>query len=119
MMFLTYWNLRMKNEPYINAAGHIVLEYISPDTIVLDLDFILTQGKRLARGMPYLKVEKKVVGEEIAAIRLLGFQDYQGIIYLNVQDLKTEKCYNLSWNMEIDDGSIWFWSLGDIDTLTD
>ncbi len=119
MMLLTYWNLRMNNEPYINAAGHLVLDYISPDTIILDLPFIMTTGKQLTKNMPYLKVEKKVVGEDVAAIRLLGFQDYHGIIYLNVQDLKTEKCYNLSWNMEIDDSNIWFWSLADMVTLTD
>jgi hypothetical protein len=23
-----------------------------------------------------------------------------GEVYLNVQDLQTQKCYNLSWNME-------------------
>jgi hypothetical protein len=108
----------MNKEPYINAEGHKVLEYISPDTITLDLPFILTTGKRLTKGMPYLKLEKKVVGEEIAAIRLLGFQDYQGIIYLNVQDIKTDKCYNLSYNLEIDSDGMWFWSLADVQTLT-
>jgi len=118
MMLLTCWNLRMKNEPYINANGHQVLEYISDDSIILDLQFIMTTGKRLTKGMAYLKVEKKVVGEELAAIRLLSFQDYEGMIYLNVQDIKTNRCYNLTWNMEIDD-DWWFWSLGDIDTLTD
>jgi len=107
----------MNNEPYINASGHQVIEYISPETIILDLPFIMTTDKRLTKGMPYLKVEKKVVGEEIAAIRLLNFQYYEGIIYLNVQDLKTNRCYNLSWNMEIDD-DWWFWSLADIQTLT-
>ena len=116
-MLLTYWNLMMKNEPFINANGHKVLEYISPDTIVLDLNFILTQGKRLTKGMPYLKLEKKIIGEEIAAIRLLGFQDYQGIIYLNFQDIKTNRCYNLTWNMEIDD-DLWFWILSDFETLS-
>ena len=118
MMLLTYWNLKMNNEPYINAKGHKVLEYLSPNTIVLDLHFIMTTGKRLTKGMPYLKVEKQIIGEDIAAIRLLGFQDYEGMIYLNVQDLKTEKCYNLSWNMEIDGEGIWFWALADFETLT-
>jgi len=107
----------MINQPYINAAGHQVLEYLSPDTIILNTDFIMTSGKRLTKGMPYLKVEKKIIGEDIAAIRLLNFQDYAGVVYLNVQDLKTNKCYNLSWKMDIDDGW-WFWSLADFDTLT-
>jgi len=54
----------MNNEPYINAAGHLVLEYISDDTIVLDLHFIMTTGKRLTRGMPYLKLANKNIGED-------------------------------------------------------
>ena len=118
MMLLTYWNLKMNNELYINDKGHKVLEYLSPNTIVLDLHFIMTTGKRLTVGMPYLKLASKNIGEDIAAIRLLGFQDYEGMIYLNVQDIKTNRCYNLTWNMEIDDDSIWFWSLADIQTLT-
>jgi len=43
----------MNNEPYINAKGHKVLDYLSPNTIVLDLHFIMTTGKRLTLGMPY------------------------------------------------------------------
>jgi len=116
-MLLTYWNLKMNNEPYINAAGHLVLEYLSPNTIVLDLHFIMTTGKRLTVGMPYLKLANKNIGEDIAAIRLLGFQDYEGVIYLNVQEIKSNRCYNLIWNMEIDD-DWWLWSLSDFETLT-
>ena len=117
MMMLTYWNLKMNNKPYINTKGHKVLEYISDDNIVLDLHFIMTTGKRLTRGMPYLKLANKNIGEDIAAIRLLGFQDYEGMIYLNVQDIKTNRCYNLTWNMEIDD-DWWFWSLSDMVSLS-
>lgn len=117
-MLLTYWNLRMINKPYINAEGHQVLEYISSETIILNTDFIMTTGKRLTKGMPYLKVEKKVAGEDIASIKLIDFQDYEGIIYLNIEDLKTGKRYNLSWNMEIDCEAMWFWSLADIDSLS-
>ena len=117
MMVLTYWNLKMNNKPYINAQGHKVLEYISHDSIILDLPFIMTTGKRLTKGMPYLKVEKKVFGEDVAAVRLLGFQDYQNVIYLIVQNIKTGKCYNISWNMEMD-GEWWFWSLSDFENLT-
>ena len=112
----TYWNSTMNNQPYVNGEGHKVLEYLSNDTIVLKLPFIMTQGKRLTKGMPYLKVEKKTNGEDIAAIRLLNYQEYQGVIYLNVQDLKTNRRYNISHNMEID-GDWWFWSLADFDTL--
>ena len=113
---MTFLNLIMHNQPYINGEGHKVLEYLSNDTIVLKLPFIMTQGKRLTKGMPYLKVEKKTNGEDIAAIRLLNYQEYQGVIYLNVQDLKTNRRYNISHNMEID-GDWWFWSLADFDTL--
>ena len=116
---MTFLNLIMNNKPYINSAGHKVLEHLSNDTIVLDLPFIMTQGKRLTKSMPYLKVEKKVAGHDTAAIRLLDYQDYEGVIYLNVQDLKTNRCYNITWNMEIDSDGWWFWSLADFDTLTD
>ena len=108
----------MDNKPYINSAGRKVLEYLSPDTIVLNLPFIETQGKRLTKNMPYMKLEKKVVGNDIAAIRLLNYQDYEGVVYLNVQDLKTQRCYNISWNMEIDSDGWWLWSLADFETLT-
>ena len=108
----------MDNQPYINAAGRTILHYLSPDTIVLDLHFILTQGKKLIIGMPYLLLEKKVAGHDTAAIRLLNFQHYEGVVYLNVQDLKTNRCYNISHNMRID-GDWWLWSLADFDTLTE
>lgn len=117
MLMTNYWNWNMNNEPYINAKGHKVLEYISPDTIVLDLHFIMTTGKRLTVGMPYLRLANKNIGEDIAAIRLLGFQNYEGVIYLNVQEIKSNRCYNLTWNMEIDD-DWWFWALADFETLT-
>ncbi len=107
----------MVNKPYTNSSGRNVLEYITPDTVVLDLDFIMTQSKRLTKGMPYLLLEKKVAGHDTAAIRLLNFQDYQGVIYLNVQDLKTKRRYNLSWNMEIDSDGWWFWSLADFEGI--
>jgi len=114
-------NTTFNNQPhsYINSAGRKVLEYLTPDTIVLDLDFIMTQGKRLTKGMPYMKLEKRTVGNDIAAIRLLNYQDYEGVIYLNVQDLKTNRCYNISWNMEIDCDGLWLWTLADFETLTD
>lgn len=110
--------LNIQPRSYTNSSGRNVLKYLSSDTIALNLDFIMTQGKRLTKGMPYLKLEKKVACEDIAAIRLLNFQDYAGVVYLNVQDLKTGKCYNLSWNMEFDDDNIWLWSLADFETLT-
>ena len=110
------WNWNRNNKTYINSSGRKVLEYISSDTIVLDLPFIMTEGNRLTESLPYLKLEKRTVGYDNAAIRLLNFQDYEGVVYLSVQDLQTGKCYNLSWNMEYD-GEWWFCSLSDYDTL--
>jgi len=107
----------MESKSYTNSSGKKVLDYISSNTIVLDLPFIMTIGKRLTKEMPYMKLEKKVVGNDIAAIRLLNFQDYEGVVYLNVQDLQTNRCYNLSWNMEFD-GDWYLWSLADLETLT-
>jgi hypothetical protein len=77
----------------------------------------MTTGKRLTKGMPYMKLEKKVFGEDVAAVRLLNFQNVQNVIYIDVQDLKTNRCYNLSWNMEMD-GDLWLWSLSDIITIS-
>ena len=114
----TYWNSTMNNKPYINGEGHKVLEYVSPDTIVFDSPCILTQGKRLTKGMPYMLLEKKVAGNDTAAIRLLNFQEYEGVVYLNVQDLQTNRCYNLSRNLQMD-SDWWFWALSDFETLTE
>lgn len=88
--------LNIQPRSYTNSAGRNVLEYLSSDTIKLNLHFILTQGKKLSKGMPYMKLEKRTIGDDIAAIRLFNFQDYQGVIYLNVQDLRTNRRYNLS-----------------------
>ena len=63
-----------------------------------------------------MKLEQKVAGNDIAAIRLLDFQDYEGVVYLNVQDLKTGKCYNIDWNMEYE-AEYWLWSLSDFENL--
>ncbi len=106
-------------QPYVNSVGRTVLQYLSPDTIILDLHFILSQEKRLTRNMPYMLLEKRTVGHDTVAIRLLNYQHYQGVVYLNVQDLKTNRCFNLNWNMEIDSEVWWVWSLSDFETLTD
>jgi hypothetical protein len=101
---------------YINSSGKKVLEYDSPDSMVLDLPFIMTCSKRLIKNMPYMKLEKSVSGTKPTAIRLLNFQDYEGVVYLNVQELATNKCYNLTWNMGFE-GDWWLWSLADFETL--
>ena len=79
MVLLDCWNWNMNNEPYINAKGHKVLEYISDDTIILDLPFIMTTGKRLTKDMPYMKLEKKVFGEDISTVGCLTFKITKGL----------------------------------------
>lgn len=107
----------MVNKAYINSSGHKVLEYITPVSIMLDLPHIETLDKILTLNMPYLKLEKKVAGNDIAAVRLIDFEDEEGIVTLYVQELKSKKTYHLSANMDYD-GIMWFWSLADFETLT-
>lgn len=114
---MTYWNSIMNSKPYINSTGRKVLEYVPPVSIMLDLPHILTCDKMLTVNMPYLKVEKKVAGNDFAAVRLIDFEVEDGIVTLYVQELKSKKTYYLSANMECDD--MWFWSLADFDTLSD
>jgi hypothetical protein len=106
----------MCNKSYINNSGKKVLEYDTPNSIVLNLPFIMTRSKRLIKNIPYMKLEKLVAGNDIAAIRLLNFEDADGIVSLNVQELATHKTYTLSWNMDFD-GDYWLWSLADYETL--
>jgi len=68
--------------------------------------------------MPYMLLEKKVVGNHIAAIRLLDFHEKDGIVSLDVQELMTNKTYNLSWNIEYT-CDWWLWSLADYEYLTE
>ncbi len=106
------------NKPYINSSGRKVLEYVPPVSIMLDLPHILTRDKILTINMPYLKMEKKIVGNDIIAIRLIDFDDKDGVVTLYVQELKSKKTYSLSANMNLD-GEMWMWSLADFETLTD
>ncbi len=111
-------NSSFKSQPKsnINSSGKKVLEYLSPNSIVLDLPFIMTRSTRLTISMPYMKVEKFLADTHVAAIRLLNFEDADGIIYLNVQEPLTNKTYTLSWNMELNN-DYWLWSLADLPTI--
>jgi hypothetical protein len=100
----------------INSSGRKVLQYFQPDSIMIDLPFILTQNKVLTRKMPYLLLEKNVAEYYIAAIRLVDFHEKDGIMSLYVQELLTDRTYTLSWNMEYA-GEWWLWSLADYDRL--
>jgi len=109
-------NLNIQPLPYINHAGRNVLEYVTSDTIVLDLPFIMTISKRLIKNMPYMKLEQKIAGNDIAAVRLLDFYDKDGIIYLIVQELVNDRTYTISANMGYD-CDYWLWSLADIESI--
>jgi len=102
-------------QPFYNSSGKKVLEFISSSEITLDLPFILTQKKRLKLNMPYLKTESKLSGYEITAIRLLDFEASDGIVQLQIQEIKTKNIYNIDWNMDYD-GSFWMWSISDLST---
>ncbi len=106
----------MNVNEYINSSGRSVLQYFSPDSLMIDMPFILTKSKMLTRKMPYMLLEKKVAGECIAAIRLVDFYEKGGIIFLDVQELITDRTYTLSWNVEYL-GDWWLWSLADFQTL--
>jgi hypothetical protein len=101
---------------YINSSGRKVLQYFPPDSIIIDLPFILTQSKMLTRT--YMLLEKKVAGEYIAAIRMVDFHEKDFIVSLDVEELANNKTYTLSWNLEYS-GDWWFWSLADYETLTE
>lgn len=104
------------SKPYFNCSGKKVLEYVSPTEIVLDFPFVMTKNKRLSINLPYLKIERKISGDDIEAIRLLNIEVCNDIVQLYVQELESKKTYSLEWNMEYF-GSYWLWSLSDFDTI--
>lgn len=101
---------------YINSSGRKVLEYYPPDSIMLDQHLILTQNRILTRNMAYMLLEKRVSVNHVTVIRLLDFDDLDGIVSRNVQELISTKTCTISWNLEYE-GNWWFWSLADYDTL--
>jgi hypothetical protein len=107
-------NLKCQPPSLLNNVGHKVLQYDSPASVLLDLPFIMTCSKKLNRNMPYMLSE----GSHTKAVRLLAVHDADGVVYLNVQELLTDKTYTLTWNMEYI-GDYWLWSLADFETLTD
>jgi hypothetical protein len=100
------------SKTYINSSGKQVLQYDSQYSVLLDLHFILTVNKQLKIGMPYLLLE----GNHSMAVRLLEVRDDDGVVYLDIQELLTNKTHCLSWNMEYTNG-YWLWSLADLDTI--
>jgi hypothetical protein len=54
----------------LDSSGKDRLKYILPDTILLDLPFILTYDKKLRVGKPYLKIEYWLADSRIQGVRI-------------------------------------------------
>jgi len=100
-----------------NTDGQFI-KYLTPEKIWLGLPFINSQGKILHLGFPYLKHECWLADSKIEAVRLLDVWDFQGILYVKVQNLKTMKVSTLLWNLEYTNGR-WMWSITDLFTIAE
>jgi hypothetical protein len=45
-------------------------------------------------------LEKKIAGDYMAAVRLIDFHEKDGVVFLDVQELATDRTYTLAWNVE-------------------
>ena len=106
----------MSANEYINRTGRKIIQYHSPDSITIELPFILTQNKILTRRMPYMLLEKRTADNYIAAVRLVDYHVNEGIVSLDVQELANNRDFTLSWNLEYN-GDWWLWSLADYESL--
>lgn len=91
-----------------------VLEYFFPDSIRLDMPFILTYDKKLTIGILYLLHE----GHHTEAVRLVDAWDKYGFVYLKVQELQTGRVNTLSSKLQYE-SCFWLWSLASLDFLID
>ena len=98
-----------------SSPNHI-LRYLNPETVWLNLPFIMTCSKKLHLGMPYLKTENWLADSKTEAIRLLDVWDANGIVYVKIQSLITLKIDTLSWNLDYADG-VWLWSLASLNYI--
>jgi hypothetical protein len=89
-----------------------VLEYLSDDSVIVNLPFIYVRDKTLRKGMPYMKIE----GRHTDAVKLIDIWDSNEFVYLKVRDLKTGRCYTISWNLTYR-GDYILWSLFDFETI--
>ncbi len=102
------------NVQICNESKRSVFEYILPDSIRLDLPFILTHNKELTIGMPYMKLE----GHHTTAVKLLDAWDEDGFAYLKLQELQTDRLYTVSCRLHRET-DFWLWSLASLDYLMD
>lgn len=82
------------------------------DTFILDRPFILTQGKNLVTGMPYMYIE----GNRTAAVRLQKVWKEDDVICLDVEELNSPKTFTLTWSLNYT-GSYYLWTIADLPTL--
>ena len=74
--------------------------------------FILTSGNLLITGMPYLYTE----GSYIAGVRIESISVVDDWLYLELQELGSDRMFNASWNLDYE-GSFYVWTIGDIPSL--
>ena len=125
LLMMSYCNLiikmskPMKEAQQISHSGHTaapILICLSPEKVFLNLPFILTKGKILQVGLPYMKSEKFLADSKTEAVRLLDIWDYYGFVYVKIQNLTTLEVDTLSWNLQCTSG-FYLWSLADFQTL--
>jgi hypothetical protein len=88
------------------------MKYCRQDPFTLDRPFILTHGKTLYKGMPYLFSE----GSHHVAVRLLKVWEEDDFIYLSLEELQSGRPFKVSWNLEYD-GDYYLWSLADLPSI--
>ena len=93
------------------------LHQLTNKTYELDLPFILTTGKLLKIGMPYLYLEKLTGGNSIKDVRLIKIWEESNAVFLLIQDIITLKKIVISFSLTYD-GDYWLWSLADFVYLT-
>jgi hypothetical protein len=89
-----------------------MLEYLSDNTVYLNLPCILTLNKTLRIGMPYMYHE----GQKTFPIRLLHVSDFDGFVYLRIQNLQTGQVYEISRLMQVDT-EYCLWEIASLDYL--
>ena len=92
------------------------LIYLTDKTTILNMPFILTEGKWIIIGMLYLKIENWLADSKIQSVRLLDLWDESCIVNIKTQDLNTFKIDILSHNLA-NESDYWLWSLTSFDYL--
>ena len=99
-----------------NTTFRKKLHQLTSQTYELDLPFILTKGKLLKIGMPYLYLEKLTGGNSIKAVRLIKIWEESDEVFILLQDIVTQKRFVISFSL-IYNGDFWIWSLASLGNL--